>query len=119
MNRTIVYYFHRTVRCHSCNLIEFLSKAAVETGFGKELADGTLEFIAVNVDEEPNVHFIEDYGLSSQTVILSRVIHGREESWVKLDQVWNLLDHDFEFVDYVQESIRSFLEPRGTPTREP
>ncbi|MFH1156390.1 MAG: nitrophenyl compound nitroreductase subunit ArsF family protein [Pseudomonadota bacterium] len=108
--KTVVYYFHHTIRCPSCNLIESLTKIAIELGFEKELQAGDLEFRPVNVDDDETTHFVEDYSLSSQSVILSRVVDGREEAWKNLVKVWDFLHQETEFIDYIQEQTRSFLK---------
>ena len=44
-SKLVVYYFHRTARCYSCNRIEQLTKETVQESFGPEVADGSLEFL--------------------------------------------------------------------------
>ena len=111
VSRTVVYYFHRTIRCPSCNLLEYLTKAAVEVGFPQALESGELELAVKNVDEDENAHFIDDYGLTAQSVILSRQGNGKEERWKNLEKVWDLLHQEEAFMAYVQEEIRRFTSP--------
>jgi len=42
-DRLIVYYFHRTVRCPSCILLEELTHYAVRSGFGPQIKNGRIE----------------------------------------------------------------------------
>ena len=109
--KTIVYYFHRTVRCPSCNQIEYLTKTAVQLGFSDEIEAGKMELAIINVDEPSYAHFIDDYRLESQSVILSRVIDGKQQRWRNLDKVWDLFHQDTEFIEYVQKEIRAFTSP--------
>ncbi len=49
-SKVVVYYFHGTFRCYSCNMIEKNTKEAIEESFKDALASGKLEFKPVNVD---------------------------------------------------------------------
>ena len=114
----IVYYFHRTARCPSCTLLEEITRDAVEIGFAQQLADGTITMNAINVDEEDNEHFVNDYGLSVQSVVLSQVVNGKEKRWKNLDRIWTLLEDQGQLWEYFQKEIQSFLEESKKLTRE-
>ena len=103
-----VYYFHRTIRCPACEMIEALAQKAVEEGFADELAAGRIEWRIINLDEPENKHFEEDYRLPMQSVIVSEVRGGKEVRWKNLDKVWDLLNDDTGFVRYVQDEIRAY-----------
>lgn len=105
----MVYYFHRTVRCPSCTLLEELTRDAVEIGFARELDNGKVSMQAINVDEKANEHFVDDYHLNVQSVVLSLVEHGKEKRWKTLDQIWSLLDNQEQLWEYLQNEIQSFL----------
>ncbi len=107
----IVYYFHGNVRCATCLKIEALAREAVETGFADELGEGTLEWRAVNVEDPVHEHYIEDFQLSSRTVVLEKITGGKREGLKKLDRVWELVHGDREdFIAYVQDETRGFFE---------
>lgn len=105
-----VYYFHRNIRCPSCIKLEALAHQAIEAGFAGELAAGTMAWQAVNIDEEQNKHFEQDYALQAQSVVLSAVKEGKEVRWKNLDRVWDLLEDDPAFIQYVQEETHAFME---------
>lgn len=105
----VAFYFHTTYRCTSCRKIEAYSKVAMETGFDAELASGRLQFRLVNIEDEGNDHFVEDYGLYTKSLILSERSAGREVRWKNLSRVWELLNDEPAFVDYVQKETRAFL----------
>ena len=105
-----VYYFHRTVRCPSCEKIEALAQKAVEDGFAGELADGRMQWRTINIDEPHNKHFEDDYRLQAQSVVLSQMHGGKETRWKNLEKVWDLLDDDAGFVRYVQDEIRAYIQ---------
>jgi hypothetical protein len=52
----------------------------------------------VNFDDEVNRHFVNDYKLYSQSLILSRVRGGKEVAWANLDKIWTLVGNKEEFL---------------------
>ena len=105
----IVYYFSGKVRCSSCRKIEALSRKAVEDGFAPEMADGRVRFVAVNVDEAGNRHFVEEYRLDSSALVVVETRDGKPAAWRNLREVWTLLDDERGFLDYVRGSVASGL----------
>jgi hypothetical protein len=105
----IAYYFHTNYRCTSCRKIEAYSKVAIESGFDAELAGGRLQFRLVNVEDPGNDHFVQDYKLYTKALVLSERVNGREVRWTNLSRVWELLNDEPAFVDYVQKETRAFL----------
>ena len=102
-----VYYFHRTIRCPSCEKIEALAQRAIEEGFAGELATGKMQWRTINIDEPQNKHFEDDYQLRMQSVVVSEVRDGNETRWENLDKVWDLLGNDAGFLRYVQDEVRA------------
>jgi hypothetical protein len=115
-----VYYFHKTVRCPSCSLLEELTRDAVEIGFARELDNGKVTMQAINVDEKANEHFVDDYHLNVQSIVLSQVEHGKEIRWKNLDQIWRLFEDKELLWEYLQEEIQKFIiGPKKQPERIP
>jgi len=108
--KLIVYYLHGTFRCHSCNMIERLTREAVEQGFADQIKTGRVEMKVINIEESGNEHFVDDYKLYTKSVILSDLKDGKETRWKNLDQVWTLLGSDAKFVEYIQKEVKTWLE---------
>jgi hypothetical protein len=108
--KVVAYYFHGRVRCVSCVKIETLSRKAITEGFPKDLKSGRLEFRDVNVEEPANRHFIDDYSLMSQSLVVVEHLGGRQVRWRNLDQVWSLLYSEEKFLPYVRGGISAFLK---------
>jgi len=104
-----VYYFHGKIRCYSCNRIEQLTVETVRQFFRKELETGRLRISVVNVEDPENSHFVKDYQLYSQSVILSERDGDREVKWKNLIRVWELLKDDDRFKEYVRTEVEAFL----------
>lgn len=107
--KIIAYYFHRTLRCHTCLTIEELSKQAIETGFSAELAGGLVEWRPINIEEKGNEHFEKDYDLAAQSLVLVRLENGRRTNWKNLSAVWELVGDPIAFEKYVRTELRTFL----------
>ncbi|HPD31479.1 MAG TPA: nitrophenyl compound nitroreductase subunit ArsF family protein [Phycisphaerae bacterium] len=103
------FYFHRTVRCHSCLQIEEWARQVIETYFGEELAGGLIEWRPVNIDEPGNEHFEKDYRLTTQSLVLVRMIDGRPAEWKNLKSVWEFLGDYAAMTEYVRSELSAFL----------
>jgi len=108
-NKTIVQYFHGNSRCVTCRTIEALTREALETEFSQELRSGKLEFIAINLDEPSNWHFVDDYQLATRTVVIANLKNGKQADWKRLDEVWNLVRDRDSFLNYVKTETKSLM----------
>jgi len=106
----VVYYFHGNRRCNTCRTIEAYTEEAVQSGFPDELGSGSIEWRAVNVDQPENSHFIDDFALSTRTVVLVDMRNGEQAKWTKLEKVWELVHDRTRFFDYIQGNLVDFLE---------
>jgi cytochrome c-type biogenesis protein len=110
--KVIVYYFHGRQRCDNCRNMEAYSKEAVRSGFEKQLAEGTIEWRAVDFDEPANRHFDEDFALGGiPSVVLVKMRDGNRLVWKSLPDVWELIASEAKpsFVAYLQREIHGFL----------
>ncbi len=109
-SKLVAYYFHGNMRCMTCRTIEAYAKEAVNAGFPEALKDGRLEFRAVNVEEKANEHFVQDYQLTTRSVVLVQFADGKQGQWKNLPRVWQLVRDKEAFLKYVQDETRSYLE---------
>ncbi|RJX18631.1 MAG: hypothetical protein C4570_06290 [Ammonifex sp.] len=107
--KVVAYYFRATARCASCMTIEEYTRDAIFNGFPDALKNGLLLWQVVNVEEPGNEHFVRDYRLYSQSVVLVELQDGKQTKWKNLEQVWLLLGDKSAFSRYVQEEVRLFL----------
>jgi len=106
-SKAIVYYFHTTYRCATCNKLEAYARDAVEKGFAEEMKRGEIAFASVNVEDKGNEHFIEDYQLKTKSLVL--VAPGRKNRWKNLEKIWDKVAVKDDYVHYVQEETKTFL----------
>lgn len=105
-----VYYFHGTVRCPTCLTIEHYADSTLRATFADELQDGRMIWRSINMDEEPNTHFVADYDLFSQTLIVIDSTKGQTSHWKNLDKIWDLVGNQGEFSEYVRTEVTSYLK---------
>ncbi len=108
-DRVIAYYFHAEVRCITCLVIEEQAKESIAEAFPMQLESGELEWLPVNFEQPENVHFEEDYELSTSSLVLVRFEGGKQKSWKILERVWDLVDFIDEFEQYVNTETRDFM----------
>jgi hypothetical protein len=109
-DKVIAYYFHGNMRCHSCNILEQYSRQSIEGNFQDELANGSLIFKTVNVQEKANNHFMKDYGLYSQSLVLSLIENGQEKKFKNLSMIWQYARDRQRFINYVKDEINAYLK---------
>ncbi len=105
----VVYYFHGNRRCATCRKLEAYSFEALNNDFKSALADSAILWRVVNFETDSNEHFVKDYGLFTQSLILSRVVDGKEVEWKNLDQIWKLVGDKEQYLTYVTSETRDFL----------
>jgi hypothetical protein len=103
-----IYYFHHTLRCNTCLSIEALARAAVKEHFADELAAGRVAWQAVNIEQPANEHFERDFELKTQSLVLTEFAHGPCVRWKNLPEVWNLVENEPAFADYVRRELLEF-----------
>lgn len=113
-DKVVVYYFHGNMRCRTCRTIEAYTKEAIESGFADALKDGRMEWRVVNVEAPGNDHYVQDFQLSTRSVVLERLADGKNREWKNLQRVWELVRGDKEdFLKYIQDETRAYLEAVG------
>ncbi len=109
-HRVVVTYFHGDVRCPTCKKLEALSREAIEQGFAKEIAAGTVVFRLVNVDRAENKHFVEDYKLVTKSLVVADERDGKPGRWVNLEKIWDLVGSHDPYMTYVRGTVCDLLD---------
>ncbi|MBN2078091.1 MAG: hypothetical protein JW838_03940 [Spirochaetes bacterium] len=106
--KTVVYYFHTTYRCHSCQKIEELTARSVRDVFSQELAECSVAWKPVNIDLPENRHFIDDFQLFTKSVVVVNVEGGKRVRWKNLARIWELLRDESGFTNYIRTEVEGF-----------
>ncbi len=108
-SKIIAYYFHVTARCTTCKTIEAYSHETIAKNFKSELDRGRLEWQVVNVQLPENKHFVKEYQLFTESVVLVHVAGGKQQSYKILNDVWQLVGDKAQFQSYVYKEVRGYL----------
>jgi hypothetical protein len=102
-----VYYFHPTARCESCINIENFTKELITTKYTTPLA---MKYTALNIEDPENEHFRKDFNLKFSSVVIVKTKKGGIEKYKNLDSIWTYSDNKFNFFNYADREIQSFLK---------
>jgi hypothetical protein len=106
----VATYFHGNRRCKTCLTIEAYTEEALKEKFGDALKNGKLVWRSVDVSVSENQHFVNDYQLYAQSVILSAVQDGKQTKWKNLDKVWQIVRDKAAFFSYIQNETADFMK---------
>jgi len=104
-----VYYFHWMPRCNACITVENLSAEVLEKHFGKEMEARKLTWKTVNMVEKSNEHFMTDYALFGNSLVISALVEGKVERYRILQRVWEFIYDEERLKAYVKDEVLAFL----------
>jgi hypothetical protein len=104
-----VMYFHATMRCEGCLIIEDYIKNSVNSHFEQQLKDSTLTLASIDFLQKANEHYQDDYKFDVQTLIVSKKVNGKEVKWKNLDLIWDNSNNFEKFDKYIKDEINSFI----------
>jgi hypothetical protein len=110
--KLIAYYFHPTARCHTCLNIENFTKEVIQTKFEKEVKNGTITFLALNIEDSLNEHYINDYNLRFSSLILAKLENNKRVKWKNLEHVWKFANDKEQFFKYASIEIKSYFKEK-------
>jgi hypothetical protein len=112
-NGVVVYYFHGTKRCMTCNKMEALAAETLYDSFGDRLRDGSVVFRAVNIETDETRHFVEDFEMTNRCVVMVERRGGEDLTWRRLDAIWEKISDDQAYSDYIAENLAACLDDLG------
>ena len=107
-DRVDVAYFHRTVRCHSCQYAEAATHYTVETYFHDELDSGSLTFQSIDVQDQANADIVEKYGAYTSSLFINTIKDGTDHI-EQVTDIWLVIGDDEAFVEVVKKKIEKSL----------
>jgi hypothetical protein len=103
----LVYYFHRTGRCHTCLAMEAWTRQVVESSAS---ADTRRKIVlnVVNLDLPENEHYAKDFQITFNTVVIAECHDGKPLRWKNLSAVWDVSSDESSFKKYVEQELTVF-----------
>lgn len=108
----VVYYFHRTARCHTCLAMEEWTRKVAEAQAAAR-GQNPVVFAAVNLDQPENEHNVDDFQITFNTVVLAEIKGGTVVRWKNLAEVWTFCQDEAAFRRYVETELATFLASCG------
>lgn len=100
--------FHGATRCRSCRMIGEQSRRVVEAGRRDGWLPADTEWQEIDFDEPSNQHWVNDYHLTSSTVVILRREAGQVVKWERLDGVWDHSRDPAALSNYLGREITRF-----------
>jgi hypothetical protein len=109
--QVVAYYFHTTIRCATCLLIEERSGEVLRETFAAEITAGQLRWQTMNVQAPENRDYITRLRVRPKSLTLIEYYGEVPTEKKELPEVWRLIHGDQEtFRRYLTEEVRSFLK---------
>jgi hypothetical protein len=109
--QVVAYYFHTTIRCATCLLIEERSGEVLHETFVAEIADGQLRWQTVNIQTPENRDYLTKLRVRPKSLTLIEYYDDVPTEKKELPGVWRLIHGDQKtFRRYLTEEVRSFLK---------
>ena len=106
-SEVVVYYFHRTGRCHTCLAMEEWTRQVVQS-----LASGDsprkIVLNVVNLDLPENEHYLKDFEITFNTVVIAEIHGSTPLRWKNLSAVWDFSSDESSFKGYVVSELAVF-----------
>lgn len=110
-DRVVAMYFHRTVRCPTCQKMGSYTEEAMKTGFAQQIKDGTVQFHFVNFQDESNSALTKGYKVSGPTLIVAKIAGNKVAEYKNLTEMWTKVRDKQAFLDYVQSNVKDYQKP--------
>lgn len=118
-DRVVVMYFHRTVRCATCQKMGSYSEEAVVKGFGPQIADRTVEFHYIDFQDPKNAALTKGYKITGPTLVVVKVVDNKAVEVRNLQDIWTKHTDKAQFLQYVRDNIRACLKPAAATASSP
>jgi len=105
----VAYYFHPTIRCHTCLTIEADAERAIKNNFPQQIAKESLMWMPFNLDDPVGEDFKKQFDVSGSTLVIAKMQDGKVTEFKKLEKVWQLVGDNQAFSEYVTGEINGYL----------
>lgn len=106
----VLFYFHGSRRCRTCNRMEQMAREVLAERFTENGASARVQLQCVNVDLPENQHYVTDFALTMRTFVLAE-----GSRFTVLEQCWKLAHDEGAFKDYLARNISAFTAGEAHP----
>jgi len=108
-DKVVAYYFHGDRRCRTCLGIQSAIEQTIRERFAAETALGKLAYREVNIDQEINKPFVQQFQLSFSTLIVATMTGDKTLQWENCEKAWEYSHEPPRLMDYAAERIKANL----------
>jgi hypothetical protein len=108
-NQVIVYYFHRKFRCQSCEVLELTLQSTMQITYADHFGAGKLAMCIINVDDPENRHFLEQFEIFSNSIVIVEKKGGVISRYKNLESIWDISQDRDAITQLLQTEVAGFL----------
>jgi len=108
-DQIVVYYFHRKFRCPSCLTVESTLHETLEKYFTEDFSKGRLAVCVVNIDEKENRHYVKDFQILFNSVIIVDKRGGTAHRYKNIEKIWDIYQDREATAQLIKDEIEPFL----------
>jgi len=109
--KLLIYYFHVTHRCNTCQNIENTTKKILETYYAKEIKEGVIVFQSFNCELPENQKIVDKYQAYGATLALTPIVKGKETKKDDLTSfAFSKINNEELFTKGLREKINEYIK---------
>ena len=108
-NQVVVYYFHRKFRCQSCEVLETTLQKTLQVTYSDHFGAGRLAMCVINVDDPENRHYLEQFEILSNSVVIVEKRGGAVHRFKNLEAIWDVSEDSEAITHILKAEVSGFL----------
>jgi hypothetical protein len=108
-NQVVVYYFHRKFRCQSCEVLESTLLNTMQVTYSNHFGAGRLAMCIINVDEPENRHYLEQFEILSNSIVIVERKSGAVARYKNLESIWDVAEDREAITQILRSEVAGFL----------
>ena len=108
-NQVVVYYFHRKFRCQSCEVLESTLLNTMQVTYSNQFGAGRLAMCIINVDDPENRHFLEQFQIISNSIVIVEKKSGVILRYKNLASIWDVAEDRDAITHLLRNEVAEFL----------
>ena len=108
-NQVVVYYFHRKFRCQSCEVLESTLQNTLQVSYADHFGTGRLAMCVVNLDDPVNHHYLEQFEIFSNSVVIVEKKGGKVLRFKTVESIWDVSEDGDAISHLLQTEVAGFL----------
>jgi len=108
-DQVVIYYFTRKFHCQSCETVERTLLETVQGHYAEPFSDGRLAMCVINVDDPVNHHFLDEFGIISNSIFLIHKEDGTVLQPRNLADVWKIAQDPDAISYFLENSLDEYM----------